>query len=104
MVITPSQQPTEADTPHSEDIIEDVLRVCRKMAPGFSEAIMREVDAEVRPRWVGDRPYINGKAGEGRSTRNDAIVRDYLKGEQISFLSIRYQLTQRRILQILKSR
>ena len=104
MVITPSQQPTEAGTPHSEDIIEDILRVCLQMAPGFSEAIMRKIDAEVRPRWAGDRPYINAKAGEGRSTRNDAIVRDYLKGEQISFLSIRYQLTQRRILQIIKSR
>lgn len=92
------------DLDQTGDIIEDTLRVCLALAPGFSAALAKQIDAEVRARWAGDRPYIAAHAGEGRSTRNDAIIKSYIAGDHINFLARRHGLTPRRILQIIKGK
>lgn len=89
-----------------EDIVDDVLRRVIEMAPGFSEALARQIARDVRHEWAGETSrvcYIARRDDEVRSRRNEAIRRDYLAGERIGLLSRRYHLSERRILQILKS-
>lgn len=87
----------------TDDLITDALRVCMALAPAFGEAVARQADAILRERWGGDRVYIARREGDGRSSRNAAIIRDYLAGERLGLLERRYGLTQRRLLQIIKA-
>lgn len=93
-------QPTPAH--NADDIVQDMLALVLSLAPGFTQALADQVDAEVRQRWGGDRPYIARRRGEGHSTRNQQIKADYLRGERVSYLSRHYKLSERRVLQILK--
>lgn len=91
---------SEAD----HDIVADTLRIVMELAPAFSAAVAARADALVRERWGGDRVYIARRRGEvQRSDRNAAIVRDYLAGERLGLLERRYGLSQRRLLQIIKT-
>lgn len=85
-----------------DDFVEDVLAQIATIIPGFGGDAMARAGAAIRERWGGDRPYIARRAGEGRSARNQAIRRDYLAGERFELLERRYQLTRRRLLQIVK--
>lgn len=93
----------EAFEPNENDIIDDILRRVIAMAPGFSAALAAQVDKEARQQWGGDRPYISLRRGAGTSSRNAAIKRDYLAGERIPLLERRYELSPRRIWQIIAS-
>lgn len=95
-------QSTEHAAPSSEDFVDDVLALVASMVPNLTPACCAAVGQAVRERWGGDRPYIARRAGDGRSGRNEAIRRDYLKGERLALLERRYSLTQRRLLQIIK--
>lgn len=98
---------TEKKPRFSEDIVDDVLRRVIEMAPGFSAALAAQIANEVRHEWAGEKThicFIARRDAEVRSQRNEAIVRDYLQGERIALLERRYQLTGRRILQIIKGR
>jgi Mor family transcriptional regulator len=90
-------------TPDENDIVADMLRVILSMAPAFSAELAARAEAQMRDRWGGDNVYISRRSGEGRSARNQAILRDHRNGERVPLLSRRYSLTERRILQILKS-
>lgn len=85
----------------SDDIVEDILRRVMQLAPGFTAALAAQVDRQVREHWGRDRVYIARRAGEGSSTRNDQIRRDWRNGERIGLLCRRYQLSRQRIHQIL---
>lgn len=90
-------------TPITDDIVQDMLAIVLALAPNFSRALAEQVDAQVRDRWGGDRPYIARRRGEGRSARNAAIRRDYLAGERMGLLERRYGLSERQLLRIIKS-
>lgn len=97
------QPPQQHRPPHNpDDIVQDMLSLVISLAPAFTQALADQVDAEVRQRWGGDRPYIARRRGEGNSDRNTRIKSDYLRGERVSYLSRHYKLSERRILQILK--
>lgn len=101
--MTKPQAPLGPTAPHnSDDIVQDMLALVLSLAPGFTQALADQVEAEVRQRWGGDRPYIARRRGEGNSARNSRIKADYLRGERIGYLSRHYDLSERRILQILK--
>jgi Mor family transcriptional regulator len=92
---------------YNDDIIDDVLRRVIEMAPAFSAALAAQIARDVRHEWAGDRTrlfYVARREDELRSSRNDAIRRDYLAGERLALLERRYDLTQRRILQIIKQK
>lgn len=91
------------DAGTGDDIVQDILSLVLSMAPGFTAALARQVDAQVRERWGGDRPFIARRVGEGRSARNAAIRRDYLAGERLTLLERRYGLSERHLLRIIKS-
>ena len=88
--------------PSDNDIIDDILARVIAMAPSFSAALADQVSREAREQWGGDRPYIAKKAGDGHSSRNDSIRRDYLLGAHMHLLERRYALSRARIWQILK--
>lgn len=89
-----------------DDIVDDVLRRVLELAPGFTEALAKQVAKDVRHEWAGETSricYIARREDELRSTRNDSIKRDYLAGEHFELLERRYRLTRRRLQQILKT-
>lgn len=105
-MVKPVKTPVPAPVyiPDESDIICDILGLVIAMAPGFSAALAAQVDREARARWGGDRPYISKRAGEGSSTRNAAIKRDYWeRGEHIPLLERRYGLGKTRLWEIIKS-
>lgn len=112
MSITPTRKKPRTETPaplfvgqstaHAEDdFVCDVLAVLRQLAGGVTEQQVAQIDATLRERWGGDRPYIAKRRGEGRSDRNAAIRRDHQRGESIPFLMRRYQLSRVTIWRIL---
>lgn len=87
----------------TSDIVCDILAIVRSKAEIDNESL-QQIDEQIRERWGGDRVWISKKAGAGMSYRNDAIKRDYWqRGERISLLARRYQISTRRIWEILKS-
>lgn len=88
------------------DIISDYSsRIAAAMADGsFSPDRALRIAEEVRRDWGGERAYI-AKIGDTavlEITRRDiAIRRDYRNGERICFLARRWQLSRRRIYQII---
>jgi Mor family transcriptional regulator len=86
----------------SDDFVCDVLALVADMVPGLDAEAARQVDAALRERWGGDRPYIARRLGDGRSDRNIAIRRDFQRGESIALLCRRYQLCSRQVLRILR--
>lgn len=87
--------------PSEHDIVADILAAVQDIWPELEPDKLRQAEAQIRERWGGDRPYISRRAGYGSSSRNQAIVRDHRNGERVPYLARRYQLTPRRILQIL---
>ena len=94
-------QSTE-DLEHTDDFVDDVLRVVGTLVPDMTPEQSKAAAAAVRDRWGGDRPYIARRAGEGYSSRNEQIRRDYLRGERFEFLERRYQLSKRQLIRIVK--
>lgn len=88
------------------DIISDYsTRIAEAMAAGsFTPETAARIAEEVRRDWGGERAYI-AKVGESavlQITRRDiAIRREYRNGERICFLARRWQLSRRRIYQII---
>lgn len=83
----------------TDDPVEYTLRCVLAMAPSLSEALVRQAEEHVR--------NVFGETPESRrrviARRNAGIVRDYLAGERLGLLSRRYGLSERRILQIVKT-
>lgn len=97
---------TKSPTPH--DIIADILARLRAAAARnqgiLTTDVAAAVEKEVREDWGGDRVFIASAKGRDHSQRNSRIMRDYLQGERLALLGRRYQLSERRILQIIKSK
>lgn len=103
-----NQSNTEMDTEIVEqDIITDALNIVKSIVEKnngqLNDEQMKQADTLIRAKWWGDRPYIARQAGEGRSERNDAIFRDYQRGEHICYLSIKYKITKKQIRRIIES-
>ncbi len=89
------------------DIVLDILgRVQEALAEAKGELtpeLVKSVEASVRADWGGDRVFIAKRRGEGHSSRNSRIFRDYLAGERVKLLSRRYELSERQVLRIIKA-
>ncbi|CAN7408919.1 hypothetical protein LJR074_002590 [Acidovorax sp. LjRoot74] len=96
-----ADQQALAAVQHSDDVVEYTLRCVIALAPKLNAAVLRAAEAQVREVFGGDEVWVGRRPD--LLSRNDAIRRDYLAGERVALLSRRYQLTQRRILQILKT-
>ena len=84
------------------DLIDDVLLRVMEAAPGLSATLAREISAQVRHDWAGDTIfYICKNTNAMRNSRDEAIRRDWQRGEHLPLLERRYGLSERRIRQIL---
>lgn len=94
-----------ADVEHTDDVVEYTLRCVLALAPSLSEAVARTAEAHVREMFGGEEIWLSRKEFrlQDRIRRDEAIMRDYRAGERIGLLSRRYQLSERRILQIIKA-
>ncbi|MDP1686871.1 hypothetical protein [Hydrogenophaga sp.] len=73
------------------------------VAQGMDEMEAKEAARGAVARvWKGSRWYVTGQ--NDTSERNSRIKRDYLSGERLALLERRYQLSTRRLLQIIKER
>lgn len=105
-MVTMAKAPPQARTapayaPEENDIVADMLRTVQEIWPDLPADKLAQAEAQIRELWGGDRPYISRRPGAGRSARNEAIHRDHRSGERIPLLARRYELTERRIIQIL---
>lgn len=94
-------KPAACIDPDDNDMVADMLRIMLDIWPDLAEPELRRAEAQIRDRWGGDRPYIARRIGQGRSARNDAIRRDHRAGERVPLLARRYQISERRVQQIL---
>ena len=86
----------------TDDILEDVFARLLAMAPQFSAAVAKQMEADLRAAWGGQRVWVPSKRGQARSDRNDAIRRDfYQRGDHIHLLARRYGLSRWQIGRIL---
>ena len=91
-----------AFVPDENDLIDDVLRRVIEMAPNFSAALAHQISAQVRHDWAGDTIfYIRKNTNSMRNSRDQAIKRDWQRGEHFPLLERRYGLSERRVRQIL---
>lgn len=95
--------------PVGEDVIEYTIACALALSPPEIRAevrahIAQHASQQVRAVFGGDRMYISKRAGEGNSTRNAEIKRDYWqRGEHIPLLERRYGLGKTRLWEIIKS-
>lgn len=92
----------------TDDVVEYTIACALALSPPELRAEIRQhianhASQQVRRVFGRDRVYIAVRAGEGHSSRNEAIKRDYLAGEHIPLLERRYKLSRPRIWQILKT-
>lgn len=92
---------------NTKDIVLDILHrvssAIEASPTGWTPAVAQAVEKEIRADWGGDRVFIARRTGEGHSSRNSRIMRDYLTGERLSLLSRRYQISERQVLRIIKA-
>lgn len=90
-------QSATVDAP--DDFVSYLVRVM--VSAGVKAEVAARVGHQVTDEWGGDRPYIAKRAGLGRSERNDAIRRDYSRGESITMISQRHELSRQHVYRIL---
>lgn len=86
------------------DVIIDILRRIKE-STDVPDAVAERIERDARLYWGGERCYV-AKAGESpvrreAAERAQAIRADHKRGEHVPLLARRYDLTERRIRQIL---
>ena len=89
-----------AAVPTSDDVVDYLLRCVLALAPGLSEAVARQAEAQVRGTFGGARVYVGRRTGEGTAARNAAIRRDHRAGERMELLERRYGLSRQHLWRI----
>lgn len=93
----------KANTDLITDIMQRIMAACQKNEQKITPQIADDVEKSIRADWGGDRYFVaKHKNGGDHSERNSRIMRDYLNGERLKLLERRYQLSGRRILQIIR--
>ena len=92
----------------TDDVIEYTIACALALSPPELRAEIRahiaaNASKQARRVFGGDRVYIALRAGEGHSSRNAAIKRDYLAGEHLNLLERRYGVKRSRLWEIIKS-
>ena len=72
-----------------DDYVTNLVLRLRRICPQVTDAQAQEFERSTRDEDGGDTPYIAKRLGDGRSNRNEAIRRDFQRGESVAFLSRR---------------
>lgn len=92
-----------AEVPVTHDIVTYTLECVQRLAPRTSAEVVAAVERQVRETYGGEVKRISNGYGTVREERDAQIKRDYLAGERMALLERRYELTKRRLFQIIKS-
>lgn len=98
--------PASGSTAGDDDVVRDIIARVLARWHDAPANVANEVEQEVRRDWGGDRPYIakSGQVGEQlRSARDKQICSEHRRGEREAFLSRRWNISIRRIRQIIRS-
>jgi hypothetical protein len=95
----PSPPPWGRGDP-TDDPIHHALSEVMRRAPATPVDVLRDVDRVVRSHWARYSVYFSA-GRDDLKLRDEAIIRDYQKGERTGLLARRYKLTAQRIRQIL---
>ena len=87
---------------HCDDVLEFFSRCLLALAPALSDEVTA-AGRQVRDTFGGERVHIARRPGEGRSARNEAIRRDFQRGERVPLLMRRYSLSRWQITRVLKA-
>ena len=87
-------QSHQAPAGGEDDFVCDVVALLRSARSDLTDEQAARIDAALRERWGGDRPYIARRLGQGRSDRNEAIRRDHRRGVSIPVLCRRYEVSR----------
>lgn len=85
------------------DFLRDILQRCIEAAQrddGFSDEWARDIEAQIRKDWGGERVYIGKTADDARieiSRRNAAIIRDMNSGERVGLIARRHKISRRMV-------
>lgn len=101
--IKPDMAERLANVPMCDDVVSYTLACVLALAPRTSAALMHAVDRQVRDMFGDDEVWIAKGAVQLRRERDAKIKRDYLSGERMELLERRYELSRRRLFQIIKS-
>lgn len=81
------------------DILQRILEAAQRDG-GFTDALAREVEAQIRQDWGGERVYVGKTAEDARieiGRRNAAILRDLNNGERVGLIARRYRISRRMV-------
>lgn len=88
--------------PVTDDVVAYMLGCWLAVAPRTSVAVVKAVEQQVRHTFGGEEVWIAKGMAQQRLQRDEQIKRDYLAGERLETLERRYELTKRRLFQIVK--
>lgn len=87
--------------PHSDDIVEYLLRCIAAMTPRLEAGILDAAEQQVREQFGGERVYVGKRRGQGLVERNAEIRRLYERGERVAFIARKFSLSRFRVHAIL---
>lgn len=90
--------------PVSSDVVAYMLDCWLALAPRTSAAMLQAVERQVRENFGGDKAWIFGVYAQSLQERNAKIRQDHAKGERIELLMRRYELSKRRLFQIVSEK
>lgn len=94
-------QPGLDHVEHTDDVVEFTLRCVLALAPSLSQAIVAAAEQHVRHVFGGDEVWVSKRRDLVR--RNSEIMREYLAGERISYLSRKHEISERHVMRIIKT-
>lgn len=86
---------------HTDDVVEFTLRCVMALAPSLSAAVVASAEQHVRSVFGGDEVWVSKRRDLAR--RNESIMREYLAGERIAYLSRKHHISERHVIRIVKA-
>lgn len=83
-----------------DDFVCDLIAMVQQLS-SISANEAATLEAAVRDRWGGDRPYIAKRDEKRRSERNAAIRSDHQRGDAVTLLVQRYGLSRHTVWRVL---
>lgn len=102
--IKPDVQARLNAVPVTEDVVAYMVGCWLAVAPRTSPQLAQAVERQVRDHFGGDKAWIASMAARDLKERNAKIRRDYQMGERIELLERRYELSKRRLFQIVSDK
>lgn len=91
-------------TEPANDLVSDILGRIAERHAKLPARVARQIEADIRRDWGGERHYIAklGESGRAQLAERDALIRQQARrGERVKLLSRRWGISEKRVRQIL---